>query len=227
MPLRLCRSPNDQHDIESRVQDVPRPETWVEHIAHWISQMGSPPIMSLSAFFVTLHHLSVPRAWLWSGPYIVFAVIGPLAFLCWQIGHGHVTDLDIYFRKQRKWSILVTAIGTAIVWGAMRLGEAPEILLVMVGSHFLQWLGIYMVTLCWKISVHATVASGVAFFLIWGFGIAATPLAMIIPLVAWSRVKLRRHSPAQVFAGVLLGAAAFSAALLLSPIARTPGSLIR
>jgi hypothetical protein len=36
-------------------------------------------------------------------------------------------------------------------------------------------------------------------------GGAATPLVMTVPLVAWSRVHLQRHTLAQTAAGALLG----------------------
>jgi membrane-associated phospholipid phosphatase len=43
------------------------------------------------------------------------------------------------------------------------------------------------------------------------------PLLLSIPLVAWSRVKLRRHTAPQTLAGILLGGGIFAFAVLLIP----------
>ncbi|MGC9347135.1 MAG: hypothetical protein ACP5JG_03260 [Anaerolineae bacterium] len=212
-------------DAEPRVEAVPRPETLGEHIAHWISQLGSPPIVALAAFCVTLAHLATPRAWLWMALYSLLGLVAPLLFLVWQLRRGDVTDLDIHFRQQRKWSLLVTAAGFAVAWVSMSLAQAPGLLLLMVGTGLLQWIAVYVISLRWKISIHSASVSGVVLFVLWAFGLGAVPVTLAVPLVSWSRVKLRRHTPAQVIGGILLGSAAFSIALVLSPTARTPGLL--
>jgi len=43
------------------------------------------------------------------------------------------------------------------------------------------------------------------------------PLVLIVPLVAWSRVRLRRHTLPQTVAGAVLGFVIFSAAATLMP----------
>jgi membrane-associated phospholipid phosphatase len=35
------------------------------------------------------------------------------------------------------------------------------------------------------------------------------PILLVVPAVAWSRVKLRRHTPLQTLAGIGLGTALF------------------
>lgn len=217
---------HDANPIPS-VQAVPRPETAAENVAHWISQIGSPPVMGLVAFILTVMQLTTPHLWVWIILYPLFSMIAPLAFLIWQVRRGDVTDLDVHFRQQRKWSLLVTIAGFVLSWIVMRVGGAPPVLLMMAGMGVVQWLAIYLITLRWKISVHSTAASGVVLFMVWSFGTTYAPIALVIPLVAWSRVKLRRHTPAQVFAGILLGCTAFSISLGLSPTLQTPGFLIR
>jgi membrane-associated phospholipid phosphatase len=62
-----------------------------------------------------------------------------------------------------------------------------------------------VITLQWKISLHctaATILSELAFALL---GPSAIPFTMSIPLIAWSRVYLDRHTVSQTIAGVLLG----------------------
>ena len=206
---------------------IPRPETTGEHIAHWVSQLGSPPAAGVAASSITVARLTMPGLWQWVSIYVLLALVAPLGFLIWQVRQGRVTDLDVYFRKQRKGSLLVTIAGLGLTWLLMNLGRAPPILRFMVGAGLLTWAAIYLVTLRWKISIHAASISGMGFYLVWGFGLGAVPALLAIPAVGWSRVKLRRHTPAQVIAGTGLGCLAVAVAVLCSPSLRTPGFLTR
>ncbi len=212
-----------ESEKEPSVQAVPRPETWGQHLAHWISQAGSPPVMGLVLLLLILPRVSGPRLWMWTGLYILLVMVAPLGFLLWQLHRGQVTDLDVHFRQQRTWSFAITCLSLLLAWTAMAFSGAPPVLLLMVGTSLVQWLALFLITLRWKISVHAASIAGTTLILVWGFGLAATPFVIVVPLVAWSRVKLRRHTPAQVIAGVLLGCVAFSIALLLTPGLGAPG----
>jgi len=216
-----------QHDNgdEFSAVAIPRPETVGEHVAHWISHLGSPPAAGIAASSITIARLTMPGLWQWVSVYLLLALVTPVGFLIWQVRQGHVTDLDVYFRKQRKASLLVTIAGLALTWLLMNLGGAPPILRFMVGAGLLTWVAIYLITLRWKISIHATTISEMGFFLVWVFGLSAAPALLAIPAVGWSRVKLRRHTPAQVIAGTGLGCLAVVVAVLCSSSLRAPGFL--
>ncbi|MCD6285154.1 MAG: hypothetical protein J7M39_04485 [Anaerolineae bacterium] len=206
---------------------IPRPETTGEHIAQWVSHLGSPPAAGIAASSITVARLAVPGLWQWISIYVLLALVAPLGFLIWQLRQGRVTDLDVYFREQRKESLLVTIAGLALTWLLMNLGGAPTILRFVVGAGLLMWVAIYLVTLRWKISIHAASISEMGFFLVWGFGLSAAPALLAIPAIGWSRVKLHRHTPAQVIAGTGLGCLAVAVAVLCSPSLHTPGFLTR
>lgn len=62
------------------------------------------------------------------------------------------------------------------------------------------------ITLVWKISVHVGVVAGIIAVFTLLFGWQALVLAPLVALVAWARVALGDHTPAQTVAGGLLGA---------------------
>jgi membrane-associated phospholipid phosphatase len=74
---------------------------------------------------------------------------------------------------------------------------------------------IFGITLWWKISVHSAAAAGVA-TLIWSLIGATLPLLAGVVIIAWSRVRLRRHTVAQTIAGAALGFAIFMVAVSVS-----------
>jgi membrane-associated phospholipid phosphatase len=99
----------------------------------------------------------------------------------------------------------------------MWIGHAPPLLTAMAGIGVVQWFIIFTITLRWKISVHTTSAAGLTVLILRVFGIAAAPLVISIPLIAWSRVKLRRHTLSQTIAGALLGSSIVVGAILVMP----------
>jgi len=62
-----------------------------------------------------------------------------------------------------------------------------------------------VITFWWKISMHASSLGGVATMLTVLYGAVMLPLFVLLVLVSWSRVVLRRHTVTQVIAGSLAG----------------------
>jgi membrane-associated phospholipid phosphatase len=63
----------------------------------------------------------------------------------------------------------------------------------------------WVITLWWKISVHAAIAAGAATVLLLVFGLALLVVWPLVALIAWSRVQVGDHTPAQVLPGIALG----------------------
>jgi membrane-associated phospholipid phosphatase len=61
------------------------------------------------------------------------------------------------------------------------------------------------VTIFWKISIHTACAAGTVAILVIEFGPALWVTFPVVAAVAWARVALRDHTPAQVTAGALVG----------------------
>ena len=198
-------------------ETVLKPHSPSEYIAYGISQIGSPPIIGLLPLVLILTTLALPGIWLWSAVYTLFAMVVPLAFLIWQFTHGHITDLDVHLREQRKASLLVTVAGFAVAWIALLLGSAHPFLTVLALTGVIQWLAIFLITTRWKISVHTASATGISLLLIRMFGSPTALVLISIPLVAWSRIKLRHHTPAQTLAGICLGLTIFALGIVFMP----------
>jgi len=57
----------------------------------------------------------------------------------------------------------------------------------------------------WKISGHTTAISGLSVFIVASLGWSMSPVLMMVPLVAWARIRTRSHSFWQTMAGILTG----------------------
>jgi membrane-associated phospholipid phosphatase len=134
------------------------------------------------------------------------SILTPFLYLLWLLHRGLVADLDVQRREQRTRPLIFTLACGGLAWIVLAAGRAPWLMSVLAGQLWLQTLLIFVITLYWKISVHCTTAAAVA-TLVWSLFGTPLPLLVGVPLIAWSRVRQRRHTLAQTIAGSLLGIA--------------------
>jgi membrane-associated phospholipid phosphatase len=115
------------------------------------------------------------------------------------------TDRHLRVRQQRSTPFLA-AIASVLAGLALLLAlDAPRQLVALVVAMLTGLAATLLVTLRWKVSVHTAAASGTVAILVLTFG---SPLILALPavaLVAWSRIRLGDHTPAQTLAGAVLG----------------------
>lgn len=144
----------------------------------------------------------------------LFASIIPFVYILRGVRRRQLTDHHVGVREQRPLPLLVgvasvlAGLALLIAWGA------PRDLAALVAAMAVGLASSLLVTLVWKISVHVAVVSGAVVILVLVFGPALLALAPLVALVAWARVEIGDHSPAQTVAGAGLGAAV--AALVFS-----------
>jgi membrane-associated phospholipid phosphatase len=114
-------------------------------------------------------------------------------------------DRHVRVRQQRLVPFLA-AIASFLAGLALlvTLGAPRQLIALVVAM--LTCLAVTMVvTLWWKLSLHTAAASGAVAILALTFG---PPLLLALPgvaLVAWSRIRLGDHTPAQALAGAVAG----------------------
>ncbi|MBI2979613.1 MAG: hypothetical protein HYY41_02130 [Chloroflexi bacterium] len=75
-----------------------------------------------------------------------------------------------------------------------------------------------VINLWWKISLHTALVAASVTMLVMLYGWIATITVALVPLIAWARIELKYHSPAQVATGALL--AVLIAVIVLYPFVR-------
>jgi membrane-associated phospholipid phosphatase len=188
--------------------DTSIPNKWDGRVAYVASMIFSPPMLNAVVMLLTASTLSSGRAWMWAGIYVFLTVLVPLLYLVWLLRRGLVADLDVQLREQRIRPLLFTVVCAGLAWIILKLGVAPQQLVVVASALSLMTMIILSITLWWKISVHCA-AVAVAAAVTWSLFGLALPLLMGAPFIAWARVRLRRHTVAQTIAGLLLGLTIF------------------
>lgn len=185
------------------------PPTRTRKVARWVSNIASPPVLAVFGANLTALDIATRAAWAWAWFLVGLTILIPTLFIAWMVKKGKLTDFDVYVREQRTLPYLVS-LGCAVVsCTVMMIARAPSLLILLNSAALVQGTTMYLVNRRWKISAHAAGSAGFA-VLIWQIlGPFSSPILLVIPLVAWSRVVLRRHTLGQVIAGAALGAGIF------------------
>jgi len=173
--------------------------------AHFISNFFSPPVLGALGILITAQSLGTLHAWTWSIFFAVTAVGIPVLYIVWQLHQGNITDFHLRIREERFKPMLVLVACLLIAIGSMITGNAPRALILTAVWGTSLSLFLLIITLFWKISGHSTAATSFAVFIYALHGAILTPIFFLVPLVGWARLRIRRHTSAQVLAGTLTG----------------------
>ncbi len=173
-----------------------------------VSDVFSPPVVwATLAFPIAFRDATTSsEGFLWAFTYIAMVCLIPLVFIAIQVKRGAITDLHLEVREQRIAPFVVTMLGSGLAFGVLRLIASTSVMPAFALFSLVQ-LGVMLgITMMWQISVHAiciagaTTTCGLLFG--WTVGLLIAPLIFIVGL---ARIKLNRHTPAQVVVGALIG----------------------
>lgn len=191
------------------------PQRWHYRLAEWISRLFSPPLVAAVALLAasfTDNNRFMPG---WSLLTLCLMILAPAGYLAYLHQRGQITDLDVYVRQQRIRPYLFSITCSLTTFGLLHILQAPSVLKIIAAAAVLETSGLFLVNLKWKISAHTAAIAGFSSLGLWAIGISALPFMGLIPLVAWSRVHIKRHTVAQTITGSLWGMISFTLAFWL------------
>ena len=191
------------------------PQRWHYRLAEWISRLFSPPLVATVAL-ATIALADFSRAALaWAFLTLLLMILTPAGYLVYLHQRGQITDLDVYVRHQRTRPYLLSIGCSLVTFTLLNTANAPYLLQIVAAAAIFQTSGLFAVNLKWKISAHTAATAGFSSLFFWVGGISALPVWLFIPVVAWSRVHLKRHTLYQTIAGSLWGVISFTLAFWL------------
>jgi membrane-associated phospholipid phosphatase len=115
--------------------------------------------------------------------------------------------------NERHIPYLTGVISGVLAFVLLILFDGPELLRCLAILSMITLGALGLINTRWLISIHATAAAATWLIatLIFGWPVGLVLLPLLI-LIAWIRLYLKRHTPAQVLAGISLG---LSAVLLM------------
>lgn len=196
--------------------DGPQPPSTAHHVARWISIVGHPFVLIVAyALAGAAAVLPLRDALTVAAVVLVGAIVPLLVYLGREVRSGG-GNFDVSARERR-----APIYGFALILGVGLLGYfygsgAPKQLLVGLGFGLLLVVVAALINLRLKVSVHSAFAAfvGIGFLPLSRW--AAAVLIAFACLVGGSRLVLRRHRPAEVLSGLLLGGAVASIMLAVA-----------
>lgn len=173
--------------------------------ARMISNFLSPPLIALASIIITAQASESESALLWIFVYVALLVLPPTLYILWLVHRGEVSDFHLNIREERTQPLLLILANTALVSLAMYLAGSPRLMLIAAAAAIIQLIIVLVITLRWKISGHCTAGAGLSVLAVALYGEILLPLLLIVPVIAWSRIRLGRHTFAQTIAGSALG----------------------
>ena len=189
------------HEGDATEQDREK-RTW----ATAISNVTMPPIIALLTFALINYTVSTGLSFVALMLLtIFFAVLMPLSILIFWARRTHAPDLDISGMTERNQPLLVATASFFTGTVVLLLIQAPALTTTIMLGYSVGTLFIFLVNLRWKISAHSMGISGPTVVLLFVFGPWGVLLGLLIPLVIWSRVYLKKHTLAQALVGSVAG----------------------
>jgi membrane-associated phospholipid phosphatase len=187
-------------------------------LAHTLSSVACPPVLAAGMIAIAASMDGTVQAWRFAALYVGLAIATPILYLLWLLRRGTVSDIDVQIRGER-WRPLVAAqLGMAIALALFIAQGAPPLMIALAGGLLAYTALAFAITLWWKISMHAAAAAAITALVVSQVGAPAYPLLAGVPLMAWARIRLKRHTLAQTVAGAALGSVALLVAVMRLPV---------
>lgn len=176
-------------------------------VARILSNIISPPIMfAVAGLALGVYERPVWPGLFWGLAYGVLVTLAPILIVLFLLRTGRISELHMSSTSERHIPYLSSVILGLVAYGFLLLFNGPELLrcLALLGMITLGALGV--INTKWLISIHATAAAvtWIVITLVFGWQVGLIVLPLVI-LICWIRLYLKRHTPAQVLAGVALG----------------------
>lgn len=190
--------PRDLH-IDDRVGSV--------RAARVFSNIVSPPVM----FVVLGFSLAFQERPNWNGfgwglGHAVLISLLPLAFISYLLRTGRISELHMSNTGERHLPYLVSLLCGLMMWGVIVVLSGPAVLRCLAIFNVVELAVLSLINLSWLISIHATAMTSTMgiFWAVFGEQTLWITIPLLVLTVA-VRLYLKRHTPAQVSAGILLG----------------------
>ncbi len=179
-----------------------------QRIARLTSSLLNPFLVSFIAIvFVVLDtSKSVVDDMKWAAVALVLSVFPVFAFVVYQVRRKKLDSIFPESQGQRKKIYVVASVIAAVGCAVMWWFQAPELLAVSFTAGLAAIVIFMAINTYWKISLHAAFVSAAAMILTLVYGTKAAWVFVLLVPVAWARLELKMHTPAQVAAGAVLAA---------------------
>lgn len=173
--------------------------------ARWISVILGPHVWLPVLFFLVVFRsgLTPNQLKIIFPSILILEIIIPIAYLLLGPKLGFTKEWDMKEIKERKPFLYLVLILSLISLGIVYI--FGNVYLLNLSTIFLAWLVVFLlITRFWKISLHVGLNVFAAIMVNFLFGWRFPAIYLIIPIIFWARLRLKKHSLNQLIAGFLI-----------------------
>jgi hypothetical protein len=177
----------------------------VDRTAKFVSVALSAPVSSAipCILFLGTASLAPPMMLLSVFSALVLLAIAPISFV-WLIAKKQGTDINIPDRTSRLY-LFPLAILCQMLAVTVFTQLAIQSIVTFATLCLLVTIAVFLLSLRFKVSIHAAALSGAITAVVSSFGVFALPAYLLLVPVIWSRRSLRVHGIWELLAGAVIG----------------------
>jgi len=178
-------------------------------VARFLSNIISPPVIfAILGFVLAFYSTPFRTAAAWGLLYGVLVSLVPILAVFYLLHTGRIAELHMSHTQERHLPYMVAILCTGAAFLLFTIFDGPEMLRCLTAFNTVELIALSLINIYWLISLHTTgiTAAWIISWLVFGW-VAAVALFPFVILVCWVRLYLKRHTPAQVAAGIGLGIA--------------------
>lgn len=176
--------------------------------ARIFSNVVSPPVIfALLGLAIALRELPFWQGLAWAAVYGFFVSLAPILFVLYLLRTGRIRELHMSNTGERHLPYLSAILFAALTFGLVTWLGGPELMRCLAIFNTIELIILMLINVYWLISFHATavMASFVLVGLIFSWSASIVIVLPLVIAVCAVRLYLKRHTPAQVGAGLALG----------------------
>lgn len=174
------------------------------------SNVVSPPVM-FAAVGLAFGLYALPNwtGFLWAAVYGLLVSLAPILVVVYLLKTGRIAELHMSNTRERNIPYLSAVLFAAVAYGLIAGFNGPELLRCLALFNIIELSALTIINHFWLISLHATgaIATAVLLILVFGWTVGLLVGIPLVGSVCWVRLFLKRHTPAQIVAGLGLGTA--------------------
>lgn len=178
---------------------------WLRIIAYYVSAVFSPPLTGLYGIMLCSYAVDYPSIFFWAVLFFSLFLLLPTMYVFYLVKKGMITDFHMRNREQRIKPLSIIFVHLSLSVLLYNYMGGPSIFMVLALCGVIMVGLVVFISLYWKVSGHCAAAGGLFIIAFNYYDKLAFFLALFVALIAWSRVRLGRHSLSQTLVGIVLG----------------------
>ncbi|MBK8899932.1 MAG: hypothetical protein IPM53_01995 [Anaerolineaceae bacterium] len=184
--------------------------TGVIRAARVYSNVVSPPVMfAVVGLAFGLYARPGLVGFLWAAVYGLLVSLAPILVVLYLLRSGRIAELHMSNTRERHIPYLSAVLFAGVAYGLIAGFNGPDLLRCLALFNVIELAALAAINSLWLISLHATgaMASAVLVGLVFGWPVSLWVGIPLVVSVCWVRLFLKRHTMAQILAGLGLGTA--------------------